>query len=312
MRSILDGLEGVFSIPIETHFFQNMHYWVDNEYRRERPQKLTKNDLLDRFCKFIHSYNIAEDKLSDTVIKGGFNEEKFCEFFSKIDDTKIDKEILELYYSAIYYSLTNQYLSDELRIVEKSVENAEFAVELSKFYPKAKFIHILRNPYSNFVSLRKYKSVKFGFPLIYRLINTLSNNYYYLYKNQRIIDHYKIVRYEDLVRQPEKTIREIANYLDIPFTEKMLFPTSMGNKWTGNSTTGEQYNKINNKNLDKWKEDISPLEIKYINELFSFVLADYKYDIFHAKGTFWKPVKGENIPRYLVNRLYKIYLRSYK
>ena len=312
MRSLFDGLGSVFTIPIESHFFQNMHYWVNNEYRRERPKKISKEQAIDRFCKFIKRNNRVEDRLSDSMTKGLFDEEKFREYIVKIKDVKTQKEILEIYYSAIYYSIYGKQLSNKYRIIEKSVENAEFAIDLSVMYPDAKFIHIVRNPYANFVSLRKFKSVKYGYPLLHRLVNTLSNNYYYLYKNQRIIENYYVVRYQDLVQEPEETIKDIAKYLEIPFTEKMLKPTSMGKDWAGNSTTGICYSTISDENLFVWKDEIYPVEVEYVKKLFPFILDDYNYEHIKADGSFWRPVKGESIQRYFVNRIYKFYLQEMK
>ena len=308
LRSLFDGHPQLYTIPIESHYFQNMKYWVDNEYRFQRPEKLSKEEIIHSFCEWIHICNTSEDQFGDSIAKGLFDEEKFRDYFSSIRKEDDDKKRIEIYFEAIYYSVMGKKLSDKIRIVEKSVEHAEFAEELSRLFPEAKFIHIIRNPYANIVSLRKYKSIDFGFPIMRRIVRTFYNNYYYLYRNQRTIKNYYVLKYENLVSTPQKQIQQLCDFLDIKFEKILLIPSYQGKPWEGNSTTGKQFYGIDASNLERWKKEITPLEVEYINHLFLFVLRDYGYDFFYNKKSFWKPVKGENIKRYLSNRLYKFFL----
>jgi hypothetical protein len=307
LRSIFDGHSQIFSIPIEAHFFQNMKYWVDNEYRKQYPVKLNKNQIKEEFRNWIKFYNQLINPLADSVVKGIFNEQNFYKKISDIQEDFNDKTIMEKYYESIYFSIYNKPLNSELRIVEKSVENAEFAFELSTMFPKTKFIHILRNPYANIVSLRKFKSPIKSYPFINRLLKTMYNSFYYLYKNKNILKNYYVLRYEDLVSDPEKYINEICKFAMLDFEEILLKPTLLKKPWRGNSTFGNIYNSISSSNIDKWNKNIFPLEIYYINKYFSFILEDYQYKKIPLKGSFWKPVKYEGFKQYFANRVYKFY-----
>jgi hypothetical protein len=308
LRSIFNGHSQLYTIPFEAHFFQIMKYWVDNEYRMERPAKLNKDEFIERFNNFIHKMNNAEDKYSDSIPKGLIDENKFQSSFSSIKSFENHKSCFEKYCQAIYYSITGNDLPDKIRIVEKSVENAEFVQELFYFFPKAKFVHIIRNPYSNIVSLRKFKSFRHGAPIMRRIIKTLYNSYYYLYKNKRNIKNYYIIRYEDLAKYPESKIKEMCEFLEIPFEDVLLTPTYQGNVWQGNSTRGIVFNAISSANLEKWKPEIHPMEVEYINIMFYHILLDYGYTPFRKKGLYWSWLKGEDIKHYLANRIYKYYL----
>ncbi|MHA1768088.1 MAG: sulfotransferase family protein [Promethearchaeota archaeon] len=307
LRSIFNGHSQIYTIPIEAHYFQNMKYWVDYEYRAQRPQNLTNDEIIESFCNWIHTCNSSEDPYSDSIAKGLFNEDKFKEVFSEIKYTQSEKERIEIYFRAIYYSVSGKFLPEEIRIVEKSIENAEFAVELSTFFPRAKFIHIVRNPYANIVSLRKFKSIYHDFALIPRVIKSLYNSYYYLYKNSKIIQNYYILKYEDLVTEPELQIKKICQFLNLPFEDILLIPTYQGKPWVGNSTSGEPFRGIESSRLNKWKKEIHPMEIYYVNKIFPFVLRDYGYEIISQSGSFWKKARGENLKRYLYNRIYRFY-----
>ena len=65
LRSILDGHPELFTVPFESHYFQNMHYWVDCNYRMERPKKLTKEQLIERFVARLKHLNQADDTIGD-------------------------------------------------------------------------------------------------------------------------------------------------------------------------------------------------------------------------------------------------------
>lgn len=308
LRSIFDGHSQLFTIPIETHYFENVHYWVDYEYRRSRPRKIKRDTIIENLCSWIHLSNTKESQFTDSVTKGLFDEEKFREYISSISAEDGDKERIEKYFEAICYSLNGKKVADNIRIVEKSVENAEFALELLQMFPQARFIHIVRNPYANIVSLRKFKMPGFGFPLMPRIIRSLYNSFYHLYRNRRLIRNYFIIRYEDLVVSPEVQINKMCEFLELPFQDILLTPTLMGKTWEGNSTTGQVYRGFVSKNLDRWKSEILPMEAEYINKLFPFVLKDYQYGSFRSGGSFWKRCKGEPLKRYFYNRLYKFYL----
>ena len=308
LRSILDGHSQLYAIPIESHYFQNIKYWVNYEYRSQKPQRMSTKEIINNFCKWIHKCNISTDQYGDSIAKGLFDEFKFKEIFSTIKPTDNDKELIEKYLEAIYFSLNETQISNKIRIVEKSVENAEFAVDLNHLFPQAKFIHIIRNPYANIVSLRKYKSINYGFPLMPRILKSLYNSFYYLYKNQRVIKNYFTIRYEDLVLNPEKSVKSIGDFLAIEFENILLTPTTQSKLWHGNSTTGQVFHGIVSSNLDKWKSEIHQMEVKYINKLFPFMLEDYGYEVYQHDGSWWKRAKGENIKRYIYNRVYNFYL----
>jgi hypothetical protein len=287
-----------------------MNYWVDYEYRKQRPKNLSVDEVINSFCSFIHHYNTSADTYADTDVKGLFDEGRFREYFSKCIGCNAldDRHIISCYFEAIYYSLTGMKLDDNIRVVEKSVENAEFAELLSRFFPDAKFLHIVRNPYANLVSLRKSKSIGVGYPLMSRVIRTLYNSFYFLYRNRKSIPNYFVIRYEDLVTEPELWMRRVADFLNIKFDPILLQPTVMGRSWSGNSSFGQSFSGISTDSINRWKKEIHPMEVYYVTKVFHFVLRDFNYPIYNAPGSFWKPARGENIIRYLYNRIYRFYI----
>ncbi len=313
LRSVFDGHPDLFVVPFESHYFQNMSYWVDYNYRMQSPSKLDKNEILDRFAGFLKHIDNSGDRMGDSPIRLDLDIEAFRETFQKVEAEMSDRDRFALYMDAIHHCLNHEPLPGSSRVVEKSVEHAEFAAFLQKMFPEASFVHIIRNPYATTVSLRRYKAKQGKFPLANRLFETLYNSYYYLYRNPLIIDNYHVLRYEDLVTNTEEEIDRLANFLNLSFRDSMLTPTKDGQRWKGNSISEEKMTGFDTSRIDAWHSQISAMEIRYVNKLFPFVFDDFDYTRLPtpSMGSFLLPVKREGLLRYLVNRCYLGYL-SYR
>ncbi|MCB0756390.1 MAG: sulfotransferase [Flavobacteriales bacterium] len=302
LRNLLSGHPDLFVVPFESHFFPLSDKDVDYEYRKNKRQGLSVKEIEANFHKNIQFQNEAIDPMGDTFVAGKLDSQKFNETF-KLNSEDSPSIRFEKYMNSIHECLGFGSLPENKRVVEKSVENAEFAVELSKMFPEARFIHIVRNPYANFVSLRKYKSIGVGYPLLNRMMKTFKNSFYFLSENPKNIRHYKVVRYEDILSETEPIMRQIAEFLSIDFTETLLQPSHLGENWSGNSTTGKGFSGVSAANIDKWKNEIQPVEVKCVNSVSSQVLADYHYEKIESETGSWTRCEGESLKRYIYNRL---------
>ncbi len=308
LRNLLDGHPQLFTLPFESHFFQYYGHWVNNNYRYSTPKSYSRDQLVHVFTDFIQANNDSDDRFGDAFVHGRFNVESFRDLFADLNENHTIAQAFGLFIEASHRSLYGNALEEETVWVEKSVEHAEFAVEIRKAFPGSRFIHIVRNPYSNLVSLRRYKSLGPGYPLIHRVLQTLENSYYHLERNQRIFENYLVVKYEDLVTDPTEWMTNIASFLNIEFNEVLLNPTHMGEPWKGNSTTGTPFSGVSDQELESWKDEIDPMEAYYVNRMFPFIVEKYGYAELPYAGGFWKRNKGEEMRRYLANRFYKYYL----
>lgn len=309
LRSIFDGHSELSVLPIETHVFQKMGYWIRYEYRKQHPQSPNLEKVKNKMARFIHKVNNQHDQYSGSHAKNLIDEKLFNEHLNNYLTSQDPAQIISTYFDALHLSIHNSTSAGHTkRYVEKSVEHSEFALELNQLFPQARFIHIVRNPYATVVALRKYKTLGYRFPLYHRLAKTLVSSFYHLHKNSRLLSNYYVIRYEDLVATPEIVIRELADFVNINWEQILLTPTVNGIPWEGNSTTGNEYDTISDKNLDNWKEEIHPVEVFYVNRLFTHILERYNYDKIPYNGGFIRPVSNETPLRYLANRLYRFYL----
>ncbi|MGP4105986.1 sulfotransferase family protein [Virgibacillus sp. L01] len=307
LRNLFDGHKQLFVIPLEAHFFQHNGMWIDYGIRRQYPKKFKEKEIIENYINWVGYANKNADLYADSNTKGFWNIHGLKEELLNRNDYGNLKSSIENYVESMFYSLFNEKLSNGTRIVEKSVENAEFASTLKKIFPKAKFIHIVRNPYSNLVSIRKFKAKK-GYPNLKQIMQSLYNNYYYLERNKVLLDNdYFIVKYEDLVKEPIKTVDTIRQFTGLNHDDILYEPTVNGDNWSGNSTTNTTFQGVSDKYLDKWKNEIEPIEIRMVNQFFASILEEYNYKKIKDQGIL-KFSKKEKFKQYILNRLLLKYL----
>ena len=273
LRSLLDGHPDLFVVPIETHFFQKGGYEVDYRLRKTSPQVLADSDRIAAYLAQVERYNAVSDPMSDSHITGQIDLNRVQQILEAGENDSETGWFLN-YMRAIHAGVFGTDLLPEQRIVEKSVENAEFVPDLKSMFPQAKFIHVIRNPYANLVSLRRHTGRK-HYPFLMPSISSLCNSYYNLKRNLRHVEDYLVVRYESILQETERLMRQTADFLDIEFTRSLTNPTLLQEPWGGNSSRGKQYEGVSTENLNAWREEINHLEIYYTNRYYSTLLDEY-------------------------------------
>ncbi|MFQ5335223.1 MAG: sulfotransferase, partial [Flavobacteriales bacterium] len=77
MRSLLDSHPELFVIPFETHYFQNVKHWVNNPYRKQFPESISTEEIIDSFTAWIEHYDTVDNPLADASITGKLNTKTF-------------------------------------------------------------------------------------------------------------------------------------------------------------------------------------------------------------------------------------------
>ena len=101
--------------------------------------------------------------------------------------------------------------------VEKSPANAQTLARFPQTFPDGKVIHCTRNPLDVVASLHArglspwYAAGAYVFHTAFAL-------------KAEPLPQYRLVKYEDLVREPEKTLQEVCRFLGAPYEPRMLEP----------------------------------------------------------------------------------------
>ena len=302
LRSLLDGHPELFVVPIETHLFKRAGYWVDYALgKTSRPPGRSLDGIRKGYFRVVEDYNTNAYRYGDADLVGRFDLDAFRARFDAAEADALPA-LIAAYFDAIHASLTGEPLPADRRIVEKTVEHAEHAIDLKRMFPDAVFIHILRNPYANLVSIRRHM-MDGPYPFLHRGIQALQNSLYFLYRNRELLEDYHVVRYEDILTEPEATMRSVAELLGLPFDPTLLQPTSAGEAWSGNSSRGESYKGVSAANLHRWKEEVTPLEVHLVTKRFPFVLEEFGYETETPARSIYRPIRRERLKTYVANRV---------
>lgn len=121
--------------------------------------------------------------------------------------------------------------------VEKTPHNELHAQKLSMFFPKAKFIHVLRDPLDNIASLMKLDAYREWKTSALSHAYTIKHLFLFAKKNLASLgnDRYLIIKYEDLTKDPPLIMKKICEFIGVPFDQKLLIPTENGRPTVSNS-----------------------------------------------------------------------------
>jgi hypothetical protein len=164
---------------------------------------------------------------------------------------------------------------------------------LLELFPDARIVHIIRDGRDVTSSLLE---LSFG-----------PNSTYVAAKKWRnFIDHaldfaarhptnVYTLRYEDLIDNPEKYLREICNFVGEPFDEKMLEFHKTGNARVPRQEIHEQLKKpVNKERSARWKKDMSPSQVRVFEAVAGQQLDRLGYELAYpkAKLTSWDRAWG--------------------
>lgn len=153
---------------------------------------------------------------------------------------------------------------------------------IKDLFPEAKIIHVVRDGRDVVPSLLKYWSVgpqtnDFVETAFYWRKQVFSG----MKDGPRIFgSDYVEVRYEDLVAQPEATVRLICDFIGEDFESKMLVPGNAERRFTPNWEWHSETTKdINSDNAFKWKGRLSYYKIFVIQLIGREILRKFSYEL---------------------------------
>ena len=143
-------------------------------------------------------------------------------------------------------------------ILDKQIKYFFYLKNLLELYPESKFVILVRDPRVNAIR-KKSRNLNAGNNPLYLAAlwnNTYKNINYLKSKNKDVL----IVKYEDLVSDPELTLKSISNFLGIAYNEAMLKTDGVYE-----SFLNIQKDKVDNNHLDYLKDFQSSL-FKKVNK----------------------------------------------
>lgn len=171
--------------------------------------------------------------------------------------------------------------------VEKTTSTEIYAVEVGEWFPKAKFIHLVRDPRDNYSSLksgwqRRYQHQEDSrFTLLQSLLDRGGLGMRMAATNQEALgqDRYMVLRFEDLVESPAHHLAALADFIGIAYHPTLEMPTVNGVPWPGNNFDGMTFKGLSAANVGRWSERIEEWETSIIEGHLGNVMERFGYEL---------------------------------
>ncbi len=266
------------------------------------------------FFNLISKLDYTWNKLTDNDIHSLLNQSRIIDL---IKVAELDKELLaqELLVmpkrnqKAFFDLLIKHFLvkKDKARLCEKTPQHLRNVDEILALYPKAKFLHLIRDGRSVVNSLLKMPWRPAG----------LVNNARFWLQNIRLGEKFTrkyegtsllTIRFEDIMIKPEETIMQVCNFIGEEYSDSLLdtnlkdniFP-SWENNWKHKSTQ-----QLDSKRVNAWSDEMTTEDKTILEWMLSSTLIKYGYTNKRAKLNFKSAVKlsGEYI-ELAIRKLYR-------
>lgn len=162
---------------------------------------------------------------------------------------------------------------------DKSLNTERFMDDIFAVFPNAKIIHMMRDPRDRYASAKtRWTEMKgrvgAGTAMWLESVKLARRG------RRKYPGQYMVVRYEDLVAQPEQMLRKICEFLGEQYVPDML--TMMGapthrDKGSNSSYGKREVGKISTDSIARYRQVLSPQEIKYMQDFCKGGMREFGY-----------------------------------
>ncbi len=177
----------------------------------------------------------------------------------------------------VYAEKTIVDISDGLVLGEKTPSHFNYVPTLLEWFPNAKVIQTFRDPRAILVSeLKKMRKkgregpkrlfrslpgwllepLELPFELVHTTRSWQSAARWHAYCAERYPENYTLVRFEDLVAEPEAQIRRLCDFMHVPFAPDMVSQVQVvGSSYQAQHRGAAGFDRSA---LDRWKSNLPP------------------------------------------------------
>ncbi len=228
--------------------------------------------IMKRYIYFLQS----KDNWKESVMSALMQENKTLNWDFKKDNILLENKSVGDLFNCIYVNYASQKNKSISIWGDKTPLNTHFIDFIYPEFKTAKYIFMVRDPRDVVLS---YKQL-----LNHKAVDTR----YALWKwkdSIRMLDFLEkrtdvlVLRYEDIVSQPQKYIELVLSYLDMSNTEDLIqYKAQASNMGVADKPHHQNLNQpINSRSVGKWKEGLSSNDIDLINSTCSKYLERFRY-----------------------------------
>lgn len=253
------------------HLFDEVHYNERVVDQIGNPPTLTKQqiqhavDILKQFCPRFWETSVGEqaragllEKVETSDVTHGM---VFSEFLSR-QARHFDKEIWG----------------------DSSPQDVLYMGMLKEWYPDARFVGLVRDPRAYLASYKNYYKKEIS---NYRnRFNPMSNSLLWRSymnalldaKNGSLSESLILLKYEDLVSDPETEVSRISDFLGLDFHAEMLNVRRQNSSYI-NVEEDRKKTGISSGSLGRWREELSSSELWILNKICGKTMVKLGYEL---------------------------------
>ena len=216
--------------------------------------------LLDTILRSLPNIEVIEEKPILNSLLNEFN--KKIDFDYKNLDNLTSEDIRLL--KNLYYDNLNKYISEKNKskiYIDKMPLNIAYIAEIHKIFPDAKFLLAIRHPLdcvlSSFMQSFKLNDAMANFLNLEDAANAYNEimNLWFNYNSIYSVN-YHIVKYEDIVKNFNVSIKDVLKFLNIPWSDDIVnFHETAKKRKIISTPSYDQVNKpIYKDSINRWKK----------------------------------------------------------
>lgn len=178
--------------------------------------------------------------------------------------------------------------------VQKATSYIFYGEEILSSVPGSRLIYMLRNPYDISASRKRRDasrerlwSTVGGWNKGLRIARRLA---------ERLPDRFRIVRYEDLTTEPEKTARDLLSFLGLPFDPACLDVPHVNRSETKYSLTGDGKG-LNRSRVYYYRDNLDGADMAALDMVVTGLVDTYYPDLPHRGRSFGAAAKARGLLR---------------
>ena len=202
LRYLLDAHPNVV-IPGECNFILSLSRYYGQNVRLDSASLKQFPEILS-YSKHYSIFNIDEDKLKAEIEKLPQN------------------PTLEALFQTVHFSCKTIHPKNEILIRgdKNPAYSSELFHQIFNLYPNSKYVHLIRDYRDHITSYMKAK-MALSSPVFLAISWKKSIKRIKKYK-EKYPSHFYTVTYENFVLDPEKYLKQICNFIGVPYQQKML------------------------------------------------------------------------------------------
>jgi hypothetical protein len=163
--------------------------------------------------------------------------------------------------------------------IEKTPGHEHRLDSIVEAYPQARFVHLVRDPRSVAAAIVRLDRATEQLTDLVDVGLTIRRSLEIAERSRG--ERYLVVRYEDLVADPEAVMRGVAEFAGIEWSDSLLTPTVGGvgatsnSAWSARKVTGE----IEGRRLELWREELDDSAVSLISAATRGPARRYGYEL---------------------------------